>query len=365
MLRSGFFGLLAIGVLSLSSYLYQLIVFTRLSGQEYAFVMVGSASVLAASFVGSGLEAACVVGRGRPSAPALAALALLAAVLASGFALVGMWPLGVRVGVALAAGCAAALVIVFSGALGRSQACERWERFILAALLYAIAKVALATVCFDAQFAVLVPGLAAGLGTVAGLGVVPPHRLPLRGLLPVVFRFAPIPVLTNLDLWLAPYWLGAATPAYAVPALLARPVHAFASGLSPLARRVGAEGGRPKLAAAVAALPLAAAPLGMGALLWARPLLPAPWNGFEPGLLTWAVLAQAAVGALYLLFCSLGPRMGWRWLAVLLLLPGAFLHPPLCQLLVSLLAGALLLLERAGALRGARDGQVRAASYSG
>jgi hypothetical protein len=327
--------------------------------------MVGSASFLAASFVGSGLEAACVVGRGRPSPPALAALALLAAALAGGFALIGMWPLGARMGVGLAAGVSAALVVVFSGALGRIQAVERWGRFILAALLYALAKVALATLCTEPIFAVLVPGLAAGLGTVASVGVRPSHSLPLRGLLGVVFKFAPVPVLANLDLWLAPYWLGPATAAYAVPALLARPMHAFASGLAALARRVGAEGGRPRLAAAVAALPLAAAPIGLALLLVARPLLPAPWNGFAPGLLIWAVVAQAAVGALYLLFCSLGPQAGWRWLVALLLLPGAFLHPPLCQVVVSSLAGTMLLLEQTGVRRPASDGWARPAGYPG
>ena len=343
MLKNSLRGLIAIAAISLSSYLYQALIIARLAPGEYSLVMVGMGSFLMTTAIGSGVEILVVLRNARLSPPALGGLMALSGLVSSALAAAGLLPLGVPPAVILAAGASAALSISLNSALGLAQAGGHWSRFIAMALLYSGAKVAFALVCYDPVFALLIPGLAAGLAAVPGLRLPAAHRLSLRDVLRMAVKMGPIPVLANLDLWLSSYWLGPASAGYGVPALLGRPFYYVAAGLTPAARKAAASGARPAKIAALAGVPLLAAPLGLAVLVALRPYIPYPWGVFDLGLLGWAIVAQAAVGSLLLLLNGLGERLGWRWALPLVLLPLALLQPPLIQTTIALLAAVLLL----------------------
>ena len=349
MLKAGFWGLLALAVMALASYFYQASMIAHLEPDQYALVMVGLGSFLITTALGNAVEVVSVLHHGKPSVRGLAGLMTLAALLSASLALVGMFPLGVTPAMLLPIGFSAAFLVFFGGSLGAAQAGGRWPVYLGMALLYAATYAGLAIVCYDPFLALAIPGIAGALGGLPGLFVTVPNRFGTRETAPTAVRLAPIPLLVNLDLWLASHWLGPATAAYRVPALLGRPFfYLLGSGLAPAVRRAAASGRSMVLIALVSLAPLVAAPFGFVALASLRGFLPDPWGAFRLDLLAWAIFAQASVGSFYLLINGLGHRAGQRYALALLLLPVAFVLPPLAQILVATTGGILLLVQASG-----------------
>lgn len=349
MLKAGFWGLLALAVMALASYFYQASMIAHLAPEQYALVMVGLGSFLITTSLGNAVEVVSVLRHGRPSVRGLAGLMTLAAVLSVSLALVGMLPLGVAPALLLPIGFSAAFLVFLGGSLGAAQAGGHWSAYLMMAMLYAATYAGLAVVCYDPFLALAIPGIAGALGGAPGLLMPVSNRFGAREATSTAVKLAPIPLLVNLDLWLASHWLGPATAAYRVPALLGRPFfYLLGSGLAPAIRRAAASGRSLALIAVFSLAPLIVAPVGFVSLAYLRGVLPDPWGAFRLDLLAWAIFAQASVGSFYLLINGLGHRAGHRYALALLLLPVAFVLPPLAQILVATTGGALLLGQASG-----------------
>ncbi len=345
MLRASVWGFFALAVTSLSSYAYQVLMVFHLPSRAYALVMVGIGSFLTLSYLGSALEVMTVLRKGSARAIDLALLMAMASAASTFLAWIGAVPLGPSVQLPVAAGISAAMTLPMSWALGIAQAEQAWGWFAIMVTTYSVVKAGLATVCYDPTLGVLIPGIAALLGSLPAFLIRrPPATLELREILTTAIKFAPLPLVANLDLWLAPHWLGSRAEGYGVPAVLARPFFYLAAGLAPAVRR-GAASGCPKWQiAALAAIPLGTAPLGIAVLLEGRTFLPAPWNSFSTDLLLWAGVAQSAVGALLLAMNGFGPRAQWGWAAGLLFLPLALVIPPLAQIATALSCAGIMVI---------------------
>ncbi len=343
MVRAGIWGLYGLLVSSASSYLYQVLMVSHLSQQSYSLAMVGMGSFLSFWWLASAVEASVVVGRASIRAMHLGLLMVVAFALAAATAFAGMAAMGAKPEMVAGAGMSAALSVLVRWSLGVAQTEGAWGGFVLITTSYAVTKASLALVCYDPVFAMVIPGVAALVGSAPALLIPRPRAiLRLREVLALGLKFAPVPLLANLDLWLAPHWLGVSAGQYGVPAVLARPFFYLASGLKPAMLRAAMENPRAKLSLFLAGLPLLAAPVGFVALLSVRPVLPHPWDAFSAELLAWAVAAQASVATLNLAVNGLGKRSGWRWTLALLLAPLALFVPPLAQIVVALVSTALL-----------------------
>lgn len=349
MLRVSFWGVMAITAMALSSYLYQGVMIAHLKPEQYALLMVGLGSLFITTALGSAVEVGSALWGGRLSTRALAGLMLLAGTLSASLALVGMIPLGIVPTLLLPVGISAALSVFFRGSLGVAQAGGYWWAYNAMALLYAILHAGLAFICYDPFLALLIPGVASVISGAIGLRLRVPGCLAVRDVVTMTLKLAPIPLLVNLDLWLASHWLGPATAAYRVPALLGRPFfYLLGSGLAPAVRRAAASSRSMLLIALISLVPLVVAPFGFVTLVSLRGILPDPWGTFRLDLLAWAIFAQASVGSFYLLINGLGHRAGQRYALALLLLPVAFVLPPLAQILVATTGGILLLAQACG-----------------
>jgi hypothetical protein len=344
--KAGLGGLVAITAMALASYFYQAMMIAHLDPEQYAHVMVGLGSFLITTSLGSAIEVTSVVRAGRLCARSLGGLMALAATLSVGLAITGMYPLGLETALVVPVAWSAALLLFFARSLGAAQAQARWRAYLAMALVYAGTYAGLATICYEPFLALAIPGIAGAIGGLPGLLLASPNRFDARPVVPVAFKLAPFPLLINLDLWLAPHWLGSATAAYRVPALLGRPFfYLLGSGFAPAVRRAAASNRPLVLIGALALVPLAAAPVGFVTLAVLRSVLPAPWGDFRLDLLAWAVFGQSSIASLYLLVNGLGHRAGQRYVLALALLPVAFVTPPLAQILVAA-AGAILLLDQ-------------------
>lgn len=349
MLKAGVGGLVAISVMALASYFYQAAMIAHLAPEQYALVMVGLGSFLITTSLGSAIEVTSVMRNGRLSARGLAGLMALAGALSVVLASVGMHPLGLNPTLLLPIACSAAFLVYFGRSLGAAQANADWRAYLAMALIYAATYAGLAMVCYDPFLALAIPGIAGALGGMPGLFIPASTRFRAREVAPAATKMAPIPLLVNLDLWLVSHWLGPATAAYRVPALLGRPFfYLLGPGLAPAFRRAAASGRPATLIAALGILPLATAPLGFATLTLLRGILPAPWGEFRLDLLAWAIAAQSSVASFYLLINGLGHRAGQRYALALLLLPAAFVIPPLAQILIAVSGGVLLFAQASG-----------------
>jgi len=347
--KAGLGGLIAITAMALASYFYQAAMIAHLEPDQYAYVMIGLGSFLITTSLGSAIEVTSVIRGARLSTHGLASLVTVAAAVSAGLAIVGMYPLGLETGLVVPVACSAALQLFFARSLGAAQAEARWHAYLAMALVYSGTYAGLATICYEPLLALAIPGIAGAIGGLPGLLFSPPNRFDARPVVSPALKLAAFPLLVNLDLWLASHWLGPATSAYRVPALLGRPFfYLLGSGLAPAVRRAAASNRPAALIGALSLLPLAVAPVGFAALAELRGVLPSPWGEFRLDLLAWAVFAQSSIASFFLLVNGLGHRAGQRYMLALVLLPVAFSVPPLAQILVAMTGGILLLEEVSG-----------------